>query len=282
MELNNGIIKVTIAEVGAEIKSVVKGDREYMWCGDPKYWCRTSPVLFPFVGGLKNGKYTLDGVEYDGRKHGFARDAKFDIAEQTDTSVAFSLKDSEETYRDYPYHFELLIKYTLDGATVKVEWTVKNENDREMGFSIGGHPAFNLCEDGNYFKFNTENDIKYYLVDPDGLCDKSKLHTAECNGGYLEMYEGMFDNDAFIIEGKQATEVSLCNKDKEPYVSVKFDAPLFGLWHPAGTGIPFVCIEPWYGRCDGSDFAGDLFERDYVEKLAPKSEFNAGYEMKFI
>lgn len=281
MELNNGIIKVTIAEMGAEVKSVVKDGREYMWCGDPKYWCRTSPVLFPFVGGLKNGKYSIDGVEYDGRKHGFARDLKFDVVEKTDTSVTFALKDSEETYKDYPYHFTLLIKYTLDGAAVKVEWTVKNENDGKIGFSIGGHPAFNLCEDGNYFKFNTDSDIKYYLVDPDGLCDKSTLHTAECDG-YLKMYEGMFDNDAFIIEDKQATEVSLCDKDKKPYVTVRFDAPLFGLWHPAGTNIPFVCIEPWYGRCDGSDFSGDLFERDYVQTLDARSEFNASYEMEFI
>ena len=64
MKLDNGIISVDIANFGAELKSAVKDDYEYMWCADEKYWARTSPVLFPFVGSLKNKAYMLDGNLY--------------------------------------------------------------------------------------------------------------------------------------------------------------------------------------------------------------------------
>ena len=83
----------------------------------------------------------------------------------------------------------------------------------------------------------------------------------------------MFDKDALIIEGKQASKESLCTPDKKPYLTVTFDAPLFGLWSPAGKNAPFVCIEPWYGRCDRADFAGTLAEREYGNKLAAGEEY---------
>lgn len=280
MELNNGIIKIVISEHGAELRSVIKNEHEYMWCADPKYWGRTSPVLFPFVGGLKNDKYFLNGTEYKGKKHGFARDSEFQTVEKTENSVTFVLKESEKTLADYPFRFTLTIKYTLDGDKVKVGWTVVNENDEEMSFSIGGHPAFNLSDGENYFMFDNKSDIKYYLVDERGLCNKKTEHILK-NDGYIKLYEGMFDNDAFIIENKQVSEVSLCDRFKKPYVTVRFTAPLFGLWHPAGKNIPFMCIEPWYGRCDADDFDGDLFEREYAQKLAPHKSFYAEYEMEF-
>lgn len=77
--LENENLKVEIDSFGAEIKSVKrKSDNfEYMWCGDKKYWGRTSPVLFPFVGAPKNKEYRYDGKTYTMGQHGFARDMEF-------------------------------------------------------------------------------------------------------------------------------------------------------------------------------------------------------------
>ena len=72
--------------------------------------------------------------------------------------------------------------------------------------------------------------------------------------GYVPIAENMFDNDALIIEKNQAHQVSLCDPNKQPYLTVTFDAPLFGVWSPDKKHAPFVCIEPWYGRCDQKIF----------------------------
>lgn len=279
MKLDNGIISVEISEHGAELKSAIKNGMEYMWCADPKFWARTAPVLFPIVGGLKNKKYTLSGKEYTMSQHGFARDNDFELIDKTDDSVTYILKSNEETLKIYPYKFSLIIKYTITGATIKVGWKVINENDSCMSFSIGAHPAFNLRDGINYFSFDNKNDIIYNLIDENGLYDENNRHILK-NDGYVRIEEDMFDNDALIIENNQAKEISLCDSEKKPYVTVRFDMPLFGLW--SKKNAPFVCIEPWLGRCDRNDFCGDFSERDYIINLPCGETFETEYEIELI
>lgn len=44
---------------------------------------------------------------------------------------------------------------------------------------------------------------------------------------------------------------------------------------------PFVCIEPWYGRCDKESYDGELSEREYEQKLGAEEEFNVSYKISF-
>ena len=113
--LENENLKVEIDSFGAEIKSVKrKSDNfEYMWCGDKKYWGRTSPVLFPFVGAPKNKEYRYDGKTYTMGQHGFARDMEFTLEAQTEENISFVLTDTAETCEKYPFHFALHISYEL-------------------------------------------------------------------------------------------------------------------------------------------------------------------------
>lgn len=282
MELNNGIMKISIADHGAELKSVIKNGREYMWCGDAKYWGRTSPVLFPFVGSVNGKKYTLNGKDYPMGQHGFARDCDFKHIGHTENSAEYILESNDETLSKYPFKFSLNIKYIINGAVLRIEWLVSNRDNKPMSFSIGAHPAFNLMQGQNYFKFNTDNDIIYSLVNENGLLIEDKVYSLKTTERYAAITENMFDLDALIVENNQASSVSLCGPDKKPYVTVNFTAPLFGLWSPAGKNAPFVCIEPWYGRADKIGFSGDLFEREYASELKPDESFAASYEIEFI
>ena len=281
MKLDNSIISIEISNHGAELKSAVKNGFEYMWCADEKYWARTSPVLFPIVGSLKDNLYKLDGKVYQMNQHGFARDNEFELIKHDNTSATYLFKDNEETLKKYPFKFELIIKYTLINNIIKIKWTVKNKNDKVMNFSIGAHPAFNLKEGDNFFKFDTNNNIVYNLLDENGLLDKNSVHTLE-NDGYVKITDNLFDNDALIIENSQAKEVTICDKNKSAYLKVVFDTELFGLWSPAKKKAPFVCIEPWYGRCDRNDFDGELTKKDYIINLNPGEEFNASYEIELL
>ena len=281
MKLENGIISIDIANHGAELKSAVKDGFEYMWCGDEKYWARTSPVLFPIVGSLRDKAYKLNGNVYQMSQHGFARDCEFELVDCDKTSATYILKENEETLAKYPFKFNLKIKYTLINNVIKIDWLVENNNDRVMSFSIGAHPAFNLKEGDNYFKFDTDNDIVYNLIDGNGLYDKNSVHILK-NDGYVRITDDMFDNDALIVENSQAKEVIICDKNKTAYLKVKFSAELFGLWSPAKKKAPFVCIEPWYGRCDSNDFNGEFSQKDYIINLNLDQQFNASYEIELL
>lgn len=83
VELDNGVLRVRVARAGAELASIVRNDTgiEYLWSGDPAFWPRRAPVLFPIVGRLRGDAFSHGGTRYRLPQHGFARDRRFEIAE---------------------------------------------------------------------------------------------------------------------------------------------------------------------------------------------------------
>lgn len=283
-QLQNNVISITVNSLGAELKSLKKLDtgREYMWCGDAEYWGRTSPILFPFVGGLRNREYRTKGNTYSMTQHGFARDMEFALLSRTDEEIWFELASDEETLKKYPYRFVLKLGYRIEGRQVIVQWKVDNPGRENLPFSIGGHPAF-YCpiEPGTsqsecFLDFGNVEEIVSTCINEKGLAAKNK-DVYRLTEGRLALEEHLFDHDALVVEDRQTNMVSLCGKDKSPYLKVMMDAPLFGVWSPPGKKAPFVCIEPWYGRCDGEDFEGTLEERKWGNLIQPGETWSASY-----
>lgn len=299
--LENSELKVEIDSFGAEIKSVLNknNNREYMWYGNGKYWGRTSPVLFPFVGSLKDKKYTWEGRDYPMGQHGFARDNEFHLINQTDDEIRFEFKSSPATLEKYPFNFILKIGYKLIGSgetnDVQVMWEVINPDERTMYFSIGAHPAFLCplhgfarsekegkgCKTGYKLYFDGVTEIHHHGNDvASGLALKEDLVLALDNG-YAEITDEFFDRCTYMIEGNQTKRVGIADEEGRHAVDVCFDTPLFAIWSPEKKNAPFICIEPWYGRCDGADFEGDLSQREFTNVLGGGETFTGGYTMKF-
>ncbi|MDE5697535.1 MAG: aldose 1-epimerase family protein [Lachnospiraceae bacterium] len=282
--LENAQIKVSVDTLGAELKSLkkVSTGTEYMWDAAPEYWKRTSPVLFPIVGSLNNGSYRCDGKEYPMSQHGFARDMEFEPVQQTGDELKFVLRATEETKAKYPFDFELELGYRLRENNLVVSWKVTNRDSREMYFSIGGHPAFMCPIDKKGVQtdykvlFDVSDKVTSGIIGSGGTLS-ARTKEYRLDNGMMDITADLFDEDALIIEDNQAHKVALCSPEGQPYLTVSFDAPLFGLWSPAKKNAPFICIEPWYGRCDRETFAGDLSEREYGNKLSPAETFYAEY-----
>ena len=45
--------------------------------------------------------------------------------------------------------------------------------------------------------------------------------------------------------------------------------------------VPFVCIEPWYGRTDAIDFTGELKDREYSNHLDAGEVFEKSFSILF-
>ena len=283
-ELKNDVIAILIDSYGAELKSLKKlsTNVEYMWCGDAKFWGRTSPVLFPFVGGLKNKEYKTKDKTYPMGQHGFARDMEFDLLSQTENELWFILNSNDSTLDKYPYEFTLKLGYKITDNQVEVLWQVLNPGKEDLPFSIGGHPAFNCPIEENtsqsdYFvSFGEVDEVISSRIGDQGLVTGC-MDVYELTGGKLALTSNLFDHDALVIENHQTSVVSLCKKDGSPYLTVRMDAPLFGVWSPPGKQAPFVCIEPWYGRCDSEDFDGTLTQREWGNMVQPGNTWAASY-----
>ena len=103
--------------------------------------------------------------------------------------------------------------------------------------------------------------------------------TANCTRQKHSPDYNFFDVDTYIFENKQLQEMSLLTPEGKPYITVSFDAPLVALWSPNKEGSPFVCIEPWYGRCDMVGYKGTLEEREWGNLLEAGKIFEAYYEI---
>ena len=282
--IENEYLKCEVDLHGAEVKNLLrKSDgREMMWCGDPAYWGRTSPVLFPFVGAVKDKTYRYDGKTYTIGQHGFARDKDFVVESQTATEIWFRLTESEDTLAIYPFRFVLRIGYRLEETKLRVMWEVMNPGEKELWFSIGAHPAFAIpsLQGHSLHLFDQKGKplkkIKNRVFGKNG-CVSYQFDEILIKNGYLSLTESLFDGDALVLEESQLGRVDLLDEDKNIQVSLSFDAPVVGIWSPPHKNAPFVCIEPWYGRCDAEEYDGELQERDYECMITSGDYFRVEY-----
>lgn len=285
--LSNDTLRVEVSAHGAELQSIRKGDVEYLWQGDSRYWGRRSPVLFPIVGSVWESKYRVDGTEYKLGQHGFARDMDFTLVSASETEVRYRLESSEETLAKYPYPFVLEIAYRLHGGCVDVIWEVSNPSDKEMFFQIGAHPAFfypdyDLDASGRgFFTFDRTEGIECIRIKEKGCVDAQTKWPLEMSEGRLKLEKDTFDAiDTIMIQDSQIGRVNMFREDGTPWLSLSFDAPVVGIWSPPGKVAPFICIEPWYGRCDRAGYEGEYKDKDWINRLAPGEKFRSVYTIE--
>lgn len=286
--LTDNILTVEVSDHGAELQSIRKGSVEYLWQGDPAYWGRRSPVLFPIVGSVWEKKYRVDGKEYELGQHGFARDMDFALVSESETEVRYRLESTEDTLKKYPYPFVLEIAYRLHDNKLDVIWEVSNPADKEMFFQIGAHPAFiypdyapELKERG-YFVFDRTEGLECIRIAEKGCVDAVTRYPLEIPyDGRLPIDRETFDEiDTIMLEDSQVHEVALQRVDGTPWLRVIFDAPVVGIWSPPGKVAPFICIEPWYGRCDRAGYEGEYKDKDWMNRLAPGEKFSSIYTIE--
>lgn len=276
--ISNQNLTAVINPNGAELISLKKNNVEYIWEGNPEFWGKHSPILFPIVGTLKNDTFTYKDTQYQLSRHGFARDYRFEIAQSAEDSVVFSLKPNDATLKNYPFEFELRIGYTLQEDKLKISYEVLNENDFKMPFSIGGHPAFALQEKFENYALYFENDesLRTYYLENNLLSDTFQDISLDKN--QLKLNYPLFENDALILKSLNSKSISILN-GKKTVLTFEFEGfPNFGIW--TKKDAPFICLEPWFGYSDHIDSSGDIFEKEGIQVLEPKETFQASFSIK--
>jgi len=285
IKISNDYLEVTISPVGAELQSIFnkKTGLEYMWSGDPKFWGKKSPVLFPVVGGLKNGSYEYNGVSYQLGRHGFAREMVFDLKSRTENSATFTLKTSDVTLKVYPFHFKFSIIYTVTDNILETTYFVENKGTKTMYFSVGAHPAFKVpLVDGdifsdNYLAFNEEENAPIYpLVDTIVVATKPMPFF---NGTKeLPLTKALFYKDALIFKELKSTTISILSKNNKHGLAFSYkDFPYMGLW--SAKDADFVCIEPWCGIADPENTTRLLQEKEGINKLRPNESLKRSWNV---
>jgi galactose mutarotase-like enzyme len=285
-EIKNKFIQVKINSFGAELNSLKRVDTnlEYLWQGNPQYWNRHSPVLFPIVGRLKDDSYFYKNKKYSMTQHGFARDNEFLLTKQTDNYLEFKLENNEKSLEIYPFLFELYIGYELVDNKIIISYKVKNNSNEKMLFSIGAHPAFNWALNENekkedyFLEFENIKEIKRYFLNDKGLVYESA--NLEIKENKMFLTEKLFQQDALVFNDINIKNITLKNINNQNFVKVNFDNFTYlGIWSKP-TGAPFICIEPWYGVADDINTNQNIENKKGMISLEKYEVFSTSYNIE--
>ena len=270
--IKNSELTVVIAERGAELQSIICGGTEYMWNRDPAFWAQSAPIMFPMCGGLKGGKYELDGVGYEMPKHGFAKLMDFEVENMTESSVTFVLYDNAETRKMYPFSFAFRVSYALDGKSVKVTYDAENLDKKTMYCTFGAHEAY-ACPEGieaYELVFSEKETLYAYGLNGDIVTDYTKLMIS--GSDRLVLDDRHFALDALVFRDVKSNSVTLASKVSGRRVKVDFDGfDYLVLWHKHTA--PYLCIEPWCGLPDVAGSGYNFAEKEGMHAVAAGAHF---------
>jgi len=249
--LQNESLTAIFSAKGAELISLCRDGVEYIWQGDPQYWEEHAPIMFPICGRLWEGKYTYNGKLYEMGLHGFARQSLFEVCHTDRASICFSLTPNEEIRAQYPFDFALLVEYRLENDTLRACYTIQNKGECVMYAAIGAHPGFCIPISGEgdfsdwYLEFDSAASPDVMQLSGSFATGKKYGMTLE-DGKRLPLSRALFDREG-IFFNRADTAVTLASARSSHAIRMQYDAPYFGLWQPAKTEPPFLCMEPWSG-----------------------------------
>ncbi len=279
--ISNSNLTVIINPLGAELISLKNSNcKEYIWEGNPEFWGKHSPILFPIVGCLKDDTYSYKGNSYSLLRHGFAHKMEFNIIEKSADNVVFSVTNDKETLENYPFEFELQISYTLVNSELKIGYKVINNNDFEMPFSIGGHPAIALPNEfDNYsLEFEESEILICSQLENDLICNETISLPMKENR--LPLSYSLFENDALIFK-KLESKAIIISENNVPFLKVKFEGfPSLGIW--TKQKAPYICIEPWFGYADTMKNSGELSEKEGIQMIGISEQFQSEYSIEIL
>ena len=287
--IKNDKIEVSVEDLGAQMRSIKDATgKEYLWQGDEKYWNGSAPNLFPYIARLTEGKYILKGRTYEMPKHGFLRNSVLKLKEKTQTKMVFSLTDSEETYKMYPYHFEIKVKYELFENELKVSYNVANKDKKVMYFGVGGHPGFQVPVEKELFfedyfiEFAKGTDMKRVGMSEDCfVTGKDEAFPLEENRR-LYLHHNLFDDDAIILKDAPSKVVLASEKGSARIEMETSHLEYLGIWHKPASDAPYVCIEPWSSLPSKKDIIEDLEQQDNLVSLKPDGYYTGFFKVKIV
>ncbi|WP_240199767.1 aldose 1-epimerase family protein [Sphingobacterium siyangense] len=279
--IENGFLSVGLFQKGAELRSVVDKHNKYewMWQADERYWAKSSPILFPIVGALKEGRFIHAGQIYHLPRHGFARDIDFDIVETTATRIVFALNANDNTEHCFPFHFSLKLTYELKENMLEVSYCVCNLGQDLLYFSLGAHPAFN-------FSYNQADNSTAYLEFPaDDILERYHLHDNLLSTSFdcieLENHQlfpdrDTFKEDAWILKNLNSNAVIIRSNNRQLRFAYE-GFSYFGIWSVPESS--FICLEPWQGLPDHVNHNLLFSEKEGIVKLNGNSDWHAKWSI---
>lgn len=266
-------LSAEISPLGAELQALRDAHgRDLLWNGDPAFWTGRAPILFPTVGTLRDDRYRLGDRTFTLPRHGFARRKTFEVAERGVDRATFRLEADDDTRAVYPFEFRLDLVFAIEGSHLSMTGVLTNTGDEALPAGFGFHPAFRWPlpygepRAAHEIVFESDEPAPIRRLGKDSLVSPVPVPTPVV-GRMLKLEDGLFANDAVIMTDPVSRRLAYGAPTGPKLVVDYADFPQLGIWSKPGAG--YVCIEPWQSFASYSDFAGELWDKPGIVRLAP-------------
>ncbi|MBD2060440.1 aldose epimerase [Oculatella sp. FACHB-28] len=192
------------------------------------------PILFPICGNLPDNTYTYQGQSYTLKQHGFARDLPWEVTDrvtQDGASLTLVLNSNDQTRAVYPFDFQLIFTYRLQGNSLEIRQRYANHSAEAMPFSTGLHP---------YFQVFDKTQLQFEI--PSNQFQNQRDKSVQSFSGQFDFDLDEIDASFWQLSGQSAAVADLGQRTR-----LKLDyAPIYStlvFWTVKGKD--FYCLEPW-------------------------------------
>jgi galactose mutarotase-like enzyme len=221
------------------------------------------PILFPICGNLPNNTYTHRGQTYTLKQHGFARDLPWEVTNQsteTEAAITLTLTSQEQTRQVYPFEFEVVFTYQIQGNLLNLKQRYTNLSDQPMPFSTGFHPYFQVAD-----KQQLQFEIPAAQL-------KNQIDQT------VHPFSGQFDFELDEIDAafRPLTQPSAQAIDQQRKIglTLDYDSSIYStlvFWTVKGKD--FYCLEPWSAPRNALNTGEDLIQ------LAPNTSLETSVRL---
>ncbi len=198
--------------------------------------------------------------------HGFASLSPFDVTQISQSVVRFTLRDSTDTRRYWPFSFALSMTYTLHETALLVACEIENRDMQIMPYAIGLHPGFALDwqAGAHQFVFEKPEPPQVPIIAQGGLFS-ARNRPVPLMDRVLDVTPALFEAEALCFLDTQSRSFALEAPDGRLTIAAP-DFPHLVLWNK--NAAPFLAVESWTGTGDPEGFEGTIFERPSMIHLA--------------
>jgi galactose mutarotase-like enzyme len=193
------------------------------------------PILFPIAGALRDDQFQEGGKSHALKRHGFARNLPWTIADQSTADAAqmtLELVSSATTRAQFPFDFKLDFTYSLAAGRLTITQRFTNTGEAAMPISPGLHPYFLVLDDRKKeARVQTDATTAY-----DNRAGRQVTLRAPIDLSASEV-------DLHLADHWPRTVRLVRPGDRDLDLSLGVPDRILVVWTQRGKD--FVCVEPW-------------------------------------
>lgn len=253
-----------------------------------------TPVLYPTPNRVRNGIFLYKGEIFNQVKnnepvfaHGLVHNEKWNYSEplaasdcvKMDTWIDFNRESA--LFEAFPFKHRLMLEFKLSIDGIRITYTIKNNDDKDIPFGFGLHPYFTKLsgEDGTFITLPA-----HYVMDSTAdLLPTGRL--IEVDSTIYDIRKpvkiGSLDMDHVFtgIEDLKFTDISYSTKGIDIELNSSGDFTHLVLYTPRGKS--YFCIENQTCSTDAHNMYDQGFAGESGLKFVPAGKSHTGY-VKYI